>query len=272
MAFIYSGIATYFGIANWSSSGTLGGVYNSPASKTWDIFLGLGSYAFAFAYTMLLPEVQDTVAEPTIKRTTRAVHISVPLMTALYLLVCITCYGALGNTVAPYVLDSFSSPVALIVVANMAVCIHLIPAYAVYAQPTFALVEEHAARIANGRLDGKWAARFFRLIWRSFYVLIIAFIAALLPWFGDAISLVGATGVRRCEKSCGAFIRLFSQFWPLTVYYPVKMYILIKKPGTLERCMLRLLDLFCFLITVCATIGSVVAIVEDVGQYHLGLF
>lgn len=255
MAFIYSGIATYYGIANWSFSGTLGGTYTSAASKTWQIFLGLGSYAFAFAYSMLLPEVQDTVAEPNIKRTSRAVHISVPVMTALYLLVCVTCYGALGNAVQPYVLDSFSSPVAPIVVANIAVCIHLIPAYTVYAQPTFALVEEHAARIANGKLDGKWAARVFRLVWRSLYVVTLAFIAALLPFFGDFVSLIGATG-----------------FWPLTVYYPIKMYIITKNPGFLERCLLRALDLFCFLITIVATIGAVVGIIQDIGTYQVGLF
>lgn len=139
---------------------------------------------------MLLPEVQDTVKHPNIKATSRAVHISVPLMTALYLLVCVSCYGALGNDVAPYVLDSFSSPVAPIVVANFAVCIHLIPAYAVYAQPTFALVEEHAARVAP-KLEGKWASRVFRLVWRSLYVVVIAIIAALLPFFGDVVSLIG---------------------------------------------------------------------------------
>lgn len=254
MALVYSSIATYFGIANWSGNGSLGGVYNSPASKTWDIFLGLGSYAFAFAYSMLLPEIQDTVREAgNIRKTARAVHISVPLMTVLYLLVSVTCYGALGDAVPPYVLDGFSSPVAPLVIANIAVCIHLIPAYAVYAQPTFALVEEHAFK-SSGKLAGTWAKRFFRLGWRSFYVALLAVVAALLPFFGDFVSLIGATG-----------------FAPLTVYYPIKMYCIMKKPRGLQLWALRALDVFCWLITIVATIGAVVAIIQDASTYSIGL-
>lgn len=60
-------------------------------------------------------------------------------------------------------------------------------------------------------------------------------------------------------------------FAPLTVYYPVKMYIKMKRPKMLQLCVLRTLDIFCWLITIVATIGAIVAIIQDASTYTIGL-
>ncbi|KAK4477769.1 hypothetical protein RD792_017031 [Penstemon davidsonii] len=49
-------------------------------------------------------------------------------------------------------------------------------------------------------------------VWRSAFVVLTTIISMLLPFFNDVVGILGAFG-----------------FWPLTVYFPVEMYIAQKK-------------------------------------------
>ena len=74
----------------------------------------------------------------------------------------------------------------------------------------------------------------------------------LLPFFNDVAGLLGALG-----------------FWPLTVYYPVEMYIAqkrIPKWSTRWLC-LQILSAACLIISIAAAAGSIAGVVLDLKSY-----
>ena len=93
----------------------------------------------------------------------------------------------------------------------------------------------------------------FRLTWRTAFVVATTVVSMLLPFFNDVVGLLGALG-----------------FWPLTVYFPVEMYIVQKKvPRWSTRWVcLQLLSLGCLIITVASAAGSVAGIISDLKVYR----
>lgn len=74
----------------------------------------------------------------------------------------------------------------------------------------------------------------------------------LLPFFNDVVGILGAFG-----------------FWPLTVYFPVEMYIAQQK---MERWSsrwlgLQILSVSCLVISIVAAVGSVAGVVLDLKTY-----
>lgn len=59
-----------------------------PAQATWNVTVAFGSYAFAYSYSLILIEIQDSLAQPPSeaksmkKATTAGVFITVPLFSA----------------------------------------------------------------------------------------------------------------------------------------------------------------------------------------------
>lgn len=74
----------------------------------------------------------------------------------------------------------------------------------------------------------------------------------LLPFFNDVVGILGAFG-----------------FWPLTVFFPVEMYIAQQK---IERWSsrwlgLQILSMSCLVISLVAAVGSVAGVVLDLKTY-----
>ncbi|KAJ6730510.1 hypothetical protein OIU85_021321 [Salix viminalis] len=86
------------------------------------------------------------------------------------------------------------------------------------------------------------------MIWRTLFVVLTTVISMLLPFFNDIVGLLGALG-----------------FWPLTVYFPVEMYIAQKKiPKWSTRWLsLQILSVACLIITIAAASGSIAGVVGD---------
>lgn len=74
----------------------------------------------------------------------------------------------------------------------------------------------------------------------------------ILPFFNDILALLGAVG-----------------FWPLTVYFPVEMYISKKKIRrfTPKWTMLQLLSFICLLVSLAAACGSTEGVIEALRVY-----
>ena len=77
-------------------------------------------------------------------------------------------------------------------------------------------------------------------------------LSMLIPFFNDVLGLLGAIG-----------------FWPLTVYFPVEMYIGQKQiPKWTTRWMcLQMLSVACLIISVVAAAGSIAGVVIDLKVY-----
>lgn len=193
----------------------------------------------------------------------QATKISIGVTTLFYMLCGGMGYAAFGDTSPGNLLTGFGfyNPYWLINIANAAIVIHLVGAYQVYAQPLFAFVEkimikrwpkinkEYIITIPGFR---PYNLNLFRLIWRTIFVITTTVISMLIPFFNDVLGLLGAVG-----------------FWPLTVYFPVEMYITQKKipKWSYKWICMQTLSVICFLVSVVAIVGSVASIVLDLKKY-----
>ncbi|GAB4844139.1 Amino acid permease 3, variant 2 [Ancistrocladus abbreviatus] len=276
MSFTYSTIGVGLGIVQVAENGKIMGSLTgisvgvvTPIDKIWRSFQALGDIAFAYSYSMILIEIQDTVKSPPSEYKTlkKATLISIAVTTLFYALCGCTGYAAFGDMAPGNLLTGFGfyNPYWLLDIANAAIVVHLVGAYQVYSQPLFAFVEKAACeafpdsqfitketKIPIPGLKQPYNLNLFRLVWRTIFVVITTVISMLLPFFNDVVGLLGALG-----------------FWPLTVYYPVEMYIVqkkIKKWSSRWVC-LQILSFACLVITVAAAAGSVAGIVDDLQTY-----
>ncbi|GMP38630.1 hypothetical protein CsSME_00009800 [Camellia sinensis var. sinensis] len=100
---------------------------------------------------------------------------------------------------------------------------------------------------------GTFNSNLFRFVWRTAYVIFTTIIAMLLPFFNDFLGLLGA-----------------SAFWPLTVYFPVEMYISQAKIRKFSSTWiwLQLLSLSCLIISLVAAAGSIQGLIKAVQTYE----
>ncbi|XP_047320199.1 amino acid permease 3-like [Impatiens glandulifera] len=271
MSFTYSIIGLSLGIAKVAETGVIRGNLTgirigtvTEMQKMWRCFQALGNIAFAYSYALILIEIQDTIKSPPSEAKTmqKASLISVSATTVFYML-C-GCFGyaafgdlAPGNLITGVGKIGFHNPYWLIDIANVAIVVHLVGAYQVYSQPLFAFMEKIAAnRFPSITKEYKvpipglrpYNLNLFRLIWRTIFVMITTIISIAMPFFNDIIGILGAIG-----------------FWPLTVYFPIEMFIVqmkIPKWSTRWVC-LRILSGCCLIISLVAVVGSVVGVVQD---------
>lgn len=275
MSFTYSTIGLGLGIAKVAETGKLRGSLTgisigtvTQTDKIWRSFQALGAIAFAYSYSMILIEIQDTVKSPPSEYKTmkKATLISVIVTTVFYMLCGCFGYAAFGDLSPGNLLTGFGfyNPYWLLDIANVAIVVHLVGAYQVYCQPLFAFVEKTAlewfpeskfiTKEISVPIPGFKPLKLnpFRMIWRTIFVIITTIISMLMPFFNDVVGILGAFG-----------------FWPLTVYFPVEMYIVQKKiPKWSTRWLcLQVLSLACLVISVAAAAGSFAGVVSDLKVY-----
>ncbi|CAN1239977.1 Amino acid permease 2 [Linum grandiflorum] len=273
MSFTYSGIGLGLGIAkvaeNRAIKGTSTGVSVGTITemqKLWRSFQALGNIAFAYSYSIILIEIQDTVKSPPseVKTMKKATAISVTVTSIFYILCGSFGYAAFGDLAPGNLLTGkgFYEPYWLIDIANVAVLVHLVGAYQVFAQPIFAFVEKRAlTRYPHSKfitkeirvniscsVSNRYSLNLFRLVWRTSFVILTTLISMILPFFNDIVGLLGAVG-----------------YWPLAVYFPIEMYIAqnrIHKWSTRWVC-LQILSMVCLVAAIAAAVGSIVGVIGD---------
>jgi amino acid permease len=280
MSFTYSTVGLSLGIAqvtqNKAFQGSIMGISVgavtkagtvTPMQKIWRNLQALGDIAFAYSYSIILIEIQDTLRSPPPETRTmrKATLVSISVTTTFYLLCGCAGYAAFGDDAPGNLLTGFGfyNPYWLLDIANLAIVVHLVGAYQVYSQPLFAFVEKWAARRwpkveeYDFRLHGPsgHACRInaFRLVWRTCFVVLTTIVSMLLPFFNDVVGILGALG-----------------FWPLTVYFPVEMYIAHRKIRRWSTTWvgLQALSLACLVVSLAAAVGSVAGVVLDLKSYH----
>lgn len=275
MSFTYSSIGLALGIAKVAETGSFKGSLTgisvgtvTETQKIWRSFQALGDIAFAYSYSIILIEIQDTIKSPPSEAKTmkKATLLSVAVTTAFYMLCGCMGYAAFGDQAPGNLLTGFGfyNPFWLLDIANAAIVIHLVGAYQVYCQPLYAFIEKWAAeRWPKSEFITKnilipipgfhpYRLNLFRLVWRTAFVVTTTLISMLLPFFNDIVGILGALG-----------------FWPLTVYFPVEMYISQKKiPKWSTRWVcLQILSLACLVISIAAAVGSIAGVVLDLKTY-----
>ncbi|KAH7276679.1 hypothetical protein KP509_39G017500 [Ceratopteris richardii] len=273
MSFSYSSIGLGLSIGKTIEKGFVSGTISgyaasSSTEKTWLVFQALGNIAFAYSFSMILIEIQDTLKSPPSENKTmkKASLLGIAVTTSYYMSVGCIGYAALGNDAPGDLLTGFGfhNPYWLIDIGNICIAVHLIGAYQVFCQPLFAFIEAWAVQkwpkseVINHdyRIPLPFSKTFklnlFKLLWRAAFVVFTTIVAMLLPFFNDIVGLLGALG-----------------FWPLTVYYPISMHISQTglKKWTRKWVALQALNMGCLLISFVAALGSVAGIVIDLKKY-----
>ncbi|KAM0011086.1 putative amino acid transporter, transmembrane domain-containing protein [Helianthus debilis subsp. tardiflorus] len=279
MSFAYSSIGLGLSIAKVVAAGGGGGVRTSLTGvqvgvdvsgqeKVWRTFQAIGDIAFAYAYSTVLVEIQDTLKSypPENKVMKKASLAGVSTTTVFYVLCGCLGYAAFGNDAPGNFLTGFGfyEPFWLIDFANVCIAIHLIGAYQVFCQPLFSFFEMKCKRrwpnskfittehILNVPFYGEYYINMFRLVWRTTYVILTAVIAMIFPFFNSFLGLIGA-----------------GSFYPLTVYFPIEIYIARAKIQrfSVTWVWLKILSWVCLVISLVAAIGSVQGLLTDVKKY-----
>ncbi|KAL7155843.1 hypothetical protein ABFS83_03G102700 [Erythranthe nasuta] len=282
MSFTYSSIGLGLGVAKVAENGKIRGSMTgisigtvtgttrvTETQKIWRSFQALGAIAFAYSYSLILIEIQDTIKSPPSEHKTmkKATLLSVIVTTIFYMFCGCFGYAAFGDLSPGNLLTGFGffNPYWLLDIANAAIVIHLIGAYQVYCQPLFAFVEKTSAHyFPNSKFITKEISipipgfnrslklNLFRLVWRTIFVIITTVISMLMPFFNDVVGILGAFG-----------------FWPLTVYFPVEMYIVqMRIPKWSPRWIcLQILSMACLIISIAAGVGSFAGVVTDLKVY-----
>lgn len=185
----------------------------------------------------------------------KATSISIAVTTMFYLLCGCMGYAAFGDNAPGNLLTGFGffDPYWLLDIANIAIVVHLVGAYQVNIlsiSATASIFHRHCFHPIP--FYGVYQLNFFRLVWRTCFVVLTTLIAMLLPFFNDVVGILGALG-----------------FWPLTVYFPLEMYIAQNKirSWTSHWIGLQMLSMACLLISVAAAVGSVAGVVLDLRTY-----
>nr|CAB3482667.1 unnamed protein product [Digitaria exilis] len=289
MSFSYSAIGVSLGIsdiiANRGLRGSVTGIMSAGASvtsmqKVWRSLQAFGNIAFAYEVCigcclpvlrpcLLCSSIQDTIKSPPpseAKVMKKATAVSVAVTTVIYLLCGCVGYAAFGDAAPDNMLTGFGfyEPFWLLDVANVFVVVHLVGTYQVMTQPIFAYVERRAAAAWPGsvlvrerevrvRRIMAFSVSPIRMAWRTAYVCVTTAVAMLLPFFGSVVGFIGA-----------------ASFWPLTVYFPVEMYIAQHKveQGSTRWLLLHALSAGCLVVSVAAAAGSIAGVVEELKAHE----
>ncbi|KAK1312866.1 Amino acid permease 1 [Acorus calamus] len=262
MSFSYSFIGIGLAIAKVASGptgktsliGVAGSVGVSESQKVWRAFQALGDIAFAYSYSQILIEIQDTLGSPPQenKAMKRASLIGVSTTTTFYVLCGCMGYAAFGDQAPGNMLTGFGfyEPYWLVDLANVCIAVHLTGAYQVFAQPIFAAFELSATKRWPVLVTRPIA---FRLVWRSVFVMVSTVLAMTFPFFNAVLALLGALS-----------------FWPLTVYFPIEMFIAqrgVPRFG-LKWVALQGLSFVCLLVSVAAACGSIEGVIDALRVYR----
>ncbi|KAK0571714.1 hypothetical protein LWI29_020402 [Acer saccharum] len=270
MSFSYAGIGIGLSFAKVVSgegekttlTGVDIGLDLTMADKTWRMFQAMGDMSLSAAYSFILIEIQDTLrsSPPENRVMKKANVIATSAATTLYMLCGCLGYSALGNHAPGNLLTGFGfyDPFWLIDLANVFIVVHLIGAYQVVESwagakwPKSKFVnEEYPLRIGKNN-NFTISLNFFRIIWRSVFVMMATLISMAIPFFNEILALLGAF--------C---------YWPLTVYFPLEMYISRTKikRGTIKWCALQLLNLVCFLASLVVAMSSFLGVGKALHTY-----
>ncbi|XP_042519125.1 amino acid permease 3-like [Macadamia integrifolia] len=135
MAFTYSTIGLGLGIAKVVETGKFMGSLSgisirtiTETQKIWRSFQALGDIAFAYSYSIILIEIQDTIKFPPSEAKTikKATLLSVAVMTLFYMLCGCIGYATFGDAAPENFFTSFGfyNPYWLLDIANAAIVIH----------------------------------------------------------------------------------------------------------------------------------------------------
>nr|XP_043630943.1 probable amino acid permease 7 isoform X2 [Erigeron canadensis] len=267
MSFCYSSIGFGLGVAQVIENGKVdGSIYGVSAVsvpvKLWLTFQAIGDVAFAYPYSLVFLEIQDTLKSPPENKVMKKASVIAIIVTTFFYLGC-GCFGyaAFGDNTPGNLLTGFGfyEPYWLIDFANVCIILHLVGGYQLYSQPVYAYAERWLEETFPENVYLKkfyclklpflpdFELNLFRLCFRTAYVVSTTGIGMVFPYFNEILGLLGALNL-----------------WPLAIYFPVEMYILQTKVKTWSRkwVALQTFSSILMVISAMALMGSVAGLID----------
>ena len=143
------------------------------------------------------------------------------------------------------ILTGFDGPRWVILASNVAVLVHMLPAYQVWSQPFFEFFEHCRDPLGLSPLR-------FRFLLRTGYVVAGTLVTCAIPSLSIILGLAGALA-----------------FWPATVLFPIEAYVKVFRPRPAVKKSLRALNVLCALLTVAVAVSGVQQIVTQASQFKI---
>ncbi|CAN1173865.1 Proline transporter 2, partial [Linum perenne] len=227
--------------------------YSIPGTTTSKIFTTIGASAnLVFAFnTGMLPEIQATIKQPVVKNMMKALYFQFSAGVLPMYAVTFIGYWAYGSSTSTYLLSSVNGPVWVKAMANIAAFFQSVIALHIFASPMYEYLDTKygikGSRFAIHNLT-------FRVGVRGGYLALNTFVAALLPFLGDFMSLTGAIST-----------------FPLTFILANHMYIMANGNtlSSLQRLWHWLNVVFFGFMSVAALVAALRLIAVDSKTYHV---
>ncbi|KAJ4747806.1 amino acid permease 1 [Rhynchospora pubera] len=250
--------------------GVLGNVNLAPTTRAFKSLQAIGNVAFAYTFAEILIEVQDTLKSPPAEHITmkKAISRGLSITTASYLIIGCFGYATFGGSTPGNILTGFGfyEPFWLVDIGNICIALHLSGAFQLFAQPLYANLE---MRICERWPESKIVTRVYKIVvpcfkrrvplsfsllrlgLRSTIVIITTIVGMALPFFNSIVGMLGALS-----------------FWPLTVYFPIKMHIAQQEiqKGTTKWILLHVLIGFTLCVCVAVSIGAGAEMVDHLKE------
>ncbi|XXG64943.1 hypothetical protein AAC387_Pa05g2762 [Persea americana] len=187
------------------------------ANRVFGIFNAIAIIATTYG-NGIIPEIQATLAPPVKGKMFKGLCVCYTVVTATFFSVAVSGYWAFGNQAAGTVLSNFLVdgkslvPKWFLLMTNVFTLLQVSAVGVVYLQPMNEVLERAFGDATSDQFSARNAVP--RLFFRSLAVVIATIIAAMLPFFGDINSVIGAFG-----------------FMPLDFVLPVIFYNVTFKPS-----------------------------------------
>ncbi|WJX16507.1 hypothetical protein P8452_06520 [Trifolium repens] len=216
--------------------------------KLWNMLIALGNGALASSYSQIAIDIQDSLksSPPENKVMKMANKMGIFVMTFIFLLCACSGYAAFGSDTPGSILmgSGFKEPFWLVDLANVFIIVHLVGAYQVIVQPIFGVVEMFAGKM--------WSKSSFAHLENHICHIVITVLAMAMPFFNEMLALLGAMG-----------------YWPLTIYFPIAMYIAKEKMRrqTFKWFGLQTLNFIFMVVSLIAAIAAIHGLHESFHKY-----
>ncbi|KAL3521167.1 hypothetical protein ACH5RR_019316 [Cinchona calisaya] len=225
-------------------------IAGTTSSRYFSTIGAIANLVFAFN-TGMLPEIQATVRPPVVSNMMKALYFQFTVGVLPMYAVTFVGYWAYGSNTSTYLLNSVGGPVWVKTMANIAAFLQTLIALHIFASPMYEYLDTKY-NIKGSALAFRNLS--FRIVVRGGYLAIITFIAALLPFLGDFMSLTGALST-----------------FPLTFILANHMYLEAKKNKLtfIQKSWHWFNVCFFGFLAVAAAISALRLIVEDSETYHV---
>lgn len=143
--------------------------------------------------------MQATMAPPATGKMVKGLMLCYSVIIVTFYSAAVSGYWAFGNKVNSNVLNSLLpdsgpslAPTWLLGLAVVFVLLQLLAIGLVYSQVAYEIIEKNSADIKKSKFSKRNLVP--RLILRTLYMVFCGFMAAMLPFFGDIVAVVGAIG------------------------------------------------------------------------------